>query len=137
MANNYEFEAQKIIYDALTKNSTLMTLVSSRIYDEPSENLDYPYVTIGDGGSKPHLRHNGDGLDSYFLITIFTQPKDLGFYQAENIASEIKYSIHLKQLTCFDTNIRNVITKEESLTRKREGYNRNIELNYRVLLESV
>lgn len=137
MATNYEFEAQKIIYNALVGNSTLMSLVSNRIYDEPNDNLDYPYVTIGDGGSKPFLRHNGDGLDSYFLITIFTNPGDLGYYPAEEIASEIKSSIHLKQLTCFDANIKNVITKEGSLTRKREGQYRIIELNYRVLLESV
>lgn len=134
---NFEFEAQKIVYDNLIKNSTLMTLVSNRIYDEPSDNLAYPYIIIGDGGSKPHLRHNGDGLDSYFLITIFTNPEDLGWYPAEEIASQIKSTLHLKTFICFDTSIKNVITKEESLTRKREGPYRNIELNYRVLLESV
>jgi hypothetical protein len=130
-----EFECQKSVYTAMMANTTLTNLVSSRIYDEPPENLIYPYILIGGGGSIPHLRHEYDGIEDNFLITIFTQPGTLGFYPANEIAGEIKSSLHLKKLNISDSNLKNIITKEESLDRERAGQYRNIDLRYKMIIE--
>jgi hypothetical protein len=132
-----EFEIQKVLYNALMANSTLLALVGSRLYDEPPENLTYPYVVIGGGGSVPHLRHEYDGTNNLFLITIFTDPGRLGFYPALTIASQIKSSLHLKKLTMFNDKLVNVITKEDSVDRERDGAYRNIDLRYRVIVEKT
>jgi hypothetical protein len=130
-----QFECQKSAYTAMMANTTLTNLVSSRIYDEPPDNCVYPYVLIGGGGSIPHLRHEYDGIEDNFLITIFTTPGTLGFYPAEEIASEIRLSLHLKKLTVSDSNLKNIITIENSLDRERAGIYRNIDLRYKMIIE--
>jgi hypothetical protein len=132
-----QFEIQKVVYNALSTNSTLMGLVGNRIYDEPPENTIYPYVVIGGGGSVPHLRHEYDGTNNLFLITIFTEPGSLAFYPALTIASQIKSSLHLKRLTMLNDKLVNVITKEESIDRERDGNYRNIDLRYRIIVEKT
>lgn len=132
-----EFEIQKVVYNALSTNSTLMGLIGNRIYDEPPTNLIYPYIVIGGGGSIPHLRHEYDGTNNLFLITIFTEPGSLGFYPALTIASQIKSSLHLKRLTMLNDKLVNVIAKEESVDRERDGDYRNIDLRYRIIVEKT
>jgi len=132
-----EFEIQKVLYSTLMANSTLLGLIGNRLYDEPLENLTYPYTVIGGGGSVPHLRHQYDGTNNLFLITIFTDPGSLGFYPALTIASQIKSSLHLKKLTMLNDKLVNVITKEDSVDRERDGEYRNIDLRYRVIVEKT
>lgn len=125
-----EFEAQKIIYDAI-KN------ISANVYDEPEVNKTYPYVVIGGGGSTPFMKHDADGIDDNFLITIYTKPGILGFYPALSIAEEIKSKLHMKRFNTDNVNYRNVICKQVSQDRERDGEYRNIDLRYQILIEEV
>jgi hypothetical protein len=125
-----DFEAQKIIYNAI-KN------ISVEVYDEPVPNKTYPYVVIGGGGSTPFQKHGKDGIENNFLITIYTKSSSLGFYPALMIAAEIKSILHMKRFETNNVNYRNVICKQISQDRERDGEYRNIDLRYQILIEEV
>lgn len=125
-----EFEAQKIVYDAIKT-------ISVNVYDEPPANKPYSYVIIGGGGSIPFMKHGIDGVDDNFLITVYTKPGSLGFYPALSIAEEIKYKLHMKQFKTDNVNYRNIICKQVSQDRERDGEYRNIDLRYQILIEEV
>lgn len=131
-----DFEAQEAVYNVMIANTTLTNLVNG-IYDEPPINLNYPYIVIGGGGHTPFLKHEYDGINNNFLITIFTDPGSLGFYPAECIASEVKSVLHLKKLSISDTNLKNVITILENQDRERDGGYRNIDMRFKIILEKT
>lgn len=130
------FESQKLVYNALSNNSTFMNLVSNRLYDEPQTNEVYPYVIIGGGTSVPYLRHGKDGIDESFLITIFTKPGGLGWYPCKKIAQSIRSVLHLKKFSVNST-YNNVICIEESENREKNGDYRNMDLTYKIIIEEV
>jgi hypothetical protein len=129
-----EFEGQKSIFNTMMANNTLTNLVNSRIYDEPPINCIYPYVLIGGGGSTPHLRHEKDGINNNFLITIFTDPGQSGFYPALEIATQIKSVLHLKKLTIADSDLESPIIILENQDRERNGGYRNIDMRFKMIL---
>ena len=125
-----EFEAQKIVYNAIND-------ISVEVYDEPIPNKPYSYVVIGGGGSTPFQKHGKDGIENNFLITIYTKPGSLGFYPALSIAAEIKSKLHMQRFETDNVNYRNVICKQISQDRERDGEYRNIDLRYQVLIEEI
>lgn len=130
------FEAQKIIYDALSANTSFMTLISNRLYDQPDTNEVYPYVIIGNGTSTNHLTHGKDGINEFINITIFTKSGGLGWYPCKTIANAIRGILHLKKFTINST-YRNCIVIQESENREHNGDYRNIDLTYKVIIEEV
>lgn len=130
------FEAQKLIYDALSGNSTFMNLINNRLYDQPNTNEGYPYVIIGNGISTNHLTHGKDGLNEFINITIFTKPNSLGWYPAKTIAQTIRNVLHLKKFTINST-YRNCIVIFDGENREHSGDYRNIDLTYKIIIEEV
>lgn len=131
------FEAQKLIYNALSSNSGLMSLIGNRLYDEPQTNEIYPYVIIGNGVSVNHITHGKDGIDESMYITIFTKPGSLGWYTAKTISSIIRSILHLKKFTISNSLYRNVFVIQENENREHNGDYRNIDLTYKIILEVI
>ena len=131
------FEIQKFIYNALANNTTFMTLIGNRLYDQPNTNEVYPYVILGNGVSSNHLTHGKDGIEESIYITIFTKPSNLGWYPAKNISNCIRSILHLMQFTPDDTKYKNPIVIQDGESREQSGDYRNIDLTYKVILEEV
>jgi Protein of unknown function (DUF3168) len=130
------FEAQKLIYNALSGDSTFMNLISNRLYDQPDTNEIYPYVIIGNGTSQNHLTHGKDGIFEFMNITIFTKPDSLGWYPAKNIVKSIRSKLHLKKFSINST-YKNCICIQDSENRENTGTYRNIDLVYKIIIEEV
>lgn len=130
------FEAQKLIYNALSGNSGLMNLVSNRLYDQPQDNQIYPYVILGNGTSNNHLTHGKDGINESMYITIFTKPSGLGWYPCKTIANSIRGILHLKKFSINST-YKNCIVIQESESREHNGDYRNLDLIYKIIVEEV
>lgn len=86
------FTIQKIIYDLLVANSALNTLVGGRIYDRAiadTNNVQYPYIALGD--CIINAKHTNDkiGSDTVQYINIHDKPDLIGHYRIKNIAKEI------------------------------------------------
>lgn len=130
------WEVQKIIYNALSSDSTFMNLISNRLYDQPETNQVYPYVIIGNGVSINHLTHGKDGINESINITIFTKPGSLGWYTAKSISTAIRNVLHLQKFDT-DSKYKNPICILENESRENIGDYRNIDLTYKVLIEEV
>lgn len=130
------FEAQKLIYNALSGDSGFMSLISNRLYDQPRDNELYPYVIIGNGTSSNHITHGKDGLDESMYITIFTKPSGLGWYTCKTIANSIRSILHLKKFSINST-YKNCIVIQENESREHNGDYRNLDLTYKIIIEEV
>lgn len=130
------FEAQKIIYNALSGNSIFMNLINNRLYDQPQTNELYPYVILGNGTSQNHLTHGKDGIFEFMNITIFTKSGDLGWYTCKKITQAIRNVLHLKKFSINST-YKNCICIQESENREHNGEYRNMDLTYKIIIEEV
>lgn len=130
------FEAQKLIYNALSSDTSFMTLISNRLYDQPITNELYPYVVIGNGTSQNHLTHGKDGINEFINITIFTKSGSLGWYTSKTISQAIRNVLHLNKFTINST-YKNCIVIFDNENRENAGMYRNIDLTFKIIIEEV
>lgn len=130
------FEAQKLIYNALSGNTGFMSLIGNRLYDQPETNEIYPYVIIGNGLTTNHLTHGKDGINEFINITIFTKPGSLGWYTSKKISESIRSILQLKKFNTSAT-YKNCIVIQDGENREHNGDYRNIDLTYKIIVEEV
>lgn len=138
-----KWEVQKSIYNALATNSTFMTLISNRLYDEPETNQQYPYVTLGEATEVIDNTHDKLGYNITLTCAIYTKPYGLGYYQGDSIYAEMNNSLNMKKLT-MSTGYRMIICKldymynEVELREQRtDGEKRVHYVRYRVLVTTT
>ena len=125
------WEAQVALYNALIADSTLMNLISSRIYDEPPTDLDYPYVVLGGMTEVAENRHNALGYSVTATFTIYTKPFGLGSYQAKNILTNMNRILNMKSFSL--TSYTMLKCYFENAMYGREQDIRTIDVRYRIL----
>ena len=131
------WEVQVALYNALIADSTYMSLISSRIYDEPPTDLDYPYVMLGGMTEVPENRHSALGYSVTVTFTIYTKPFGLGSYQAKNILTNMNRILNMKSfsltnytmLKCYMENAMH--NRETDINAKMDV--RTIDVRYRVI----
>jgi hypothetical protein len=131
------WEVQVALYNALNGDSTFMNLISSRIYDEPPTDLEYPYVVIGNMTETPDNRHSALGYSITATFTIYTKPYGLGSYQCKNILSNMNRILNMKSFTltsytmlkCYMENAMH--NRETDINGKMDI--RTIDARYRIL----
>lgn len=65
------WDAQKAIFAALSANTSLMTAIGSRLYDQPPQNATFPYVVIGEGGLAPWDTDNEVGAETQVTVNVW------------------------------------------------------------------
>jgi hypothetical protein len=111
-----------------------MTFISSRIYDEPPTDEDYPYIVIGEATENSANRLNRIGYEDTLTTYIYTKPAGLGFYQAKYILGLMNNSLNIKKLP-MDTYTMVICKLDNSMTEK-DGDKRIIHARYRVTAHS-
>jgi hypothetical protein len=122
------WEVQKALYDAMVADTTLTTLVSNRIYDEPPTDVQYPYIVIGDMTEIPDNRHRLLGYDVTHTIHIYTQPYGLGFYPATKILERLNVVLNMKRFNLSSFNM--LVCKLDNAINERDGDKRIISARY-------
>lgn len=94
MTLDSQWPVQQAVYSALTGDSTLVSLVSTRIYDHVPENAAFPYVELGEGTAVPGDvdTKTEDGMDQ--TIMIHTLSRYRGAKEAKQIMSAITEVLH-------------------------------------------
>jgi len=128
------WETQKAMYTALTSNSNLMTLVSSRIYDEPPTDSQYPYIVLGDMVEIDQNRLAYRGFEISATFNIYTKAEGLGYYTAKKILEEMNNSLNCKKLAL--TGYTMVICKFDNSYTDREEDKRVLSVRYMVLVDN-
>lgn len=124
------WECQVAVYDALASNSTFMSLVSNRIYDEPPTNCTWPYVVIGDFTEIRNNRLDNAGYEVYCTLHIHDKPGSTGYKTCNEILSEMNESLNLKKLSM--TNFDNIICLLDNVLTERIEDERIISARYKL-----
>lgn len=130
-----QWECQRVLYEQLKADSTFMALISSKLYDEPPTNLNYPYVVIGDSVEVPDndLCHNG--YDTDIMFKIYTKPGGLGFYTAKTILTAMNNVLNMKKFDMVGFTM--IICKFDNSITQRNDDIRSITVRYNVLTDTM
>jgi hypothetical protein len=99
-------ETQKVIYDLLSTDATLQTLIGgtvgdTRIYDRVPNEKDPPFVTIGDISYSDRGNHTWEGLTAEVTINVWYREPNAGRKQVQNIQKRIDELLH-KSEPCIE-----------------------------------
>ena len=93
---NFENETQKAVYQALIANQNLLCLVNG-VYDFIEQNLEYPYITIGESSDLEWDTFYDVGRTTLFSVHVWSN--DRGTKKAQEILSEVYSSLTRVKLT--------------------------------------
>ena len=85
---SFALESQKGVRAALVAESNITSLVSTRIYDEPPQNVTYPFVRFGDIQPRSMDTDGSTGAEVTFNVEGYSQTT--GRVEATQIAEERK-----------------------------------------------
>jgi len=128
------WEVQKALYDTMISDTTLITLVSSRIYDEPPTDAIYPYIVFNNPTEVPDNRHKRLGYEVTQTIQIYTKPYGLGFYTANKILIRLNALLNMKKFDLESFNM--LVCYYENGIGERDMNKRIMSARYRILCHS-
>lgn len=91
---------QKAIYSALKNDATVSGKVGGRIYDMPIQQLQTPYIIIGDGAREQMGEVLGESYEISERVQIFTGNSD-GFTTAMEIEDAVEDLLSTVDITGF------------------------------------
>lgn len=120
--------AQKALYSAITANSTIMGLVSSRVYDHVPEDADFPFIVLGEGTEEDASYFGQRAHDVLPEIQVWTQDGETsassgsaGYKVALDIADKIADLIGTSGLTVDGHDCVVISATVEQLPRDRSA----------------
>ena len=78
MSNSFALELQKGFRAALVANSGVTALVATRVYDEPPQNVTYPFIRFGDLQSRSADTDGKTGAEVTFNIETYANHRARG-----------------------------------------------------------
>ena len=130
MSNTALWEVQKAVVSAMTSSTTLTTLVSSKIYDEPPTNEDYPYIVVGNPTETGDNTLQKLGFNNTIICFIYTKPYGLGWYPATQIFDAMNAVLNAKRLPLTNLNI--VHCKNDNVMHEVDKDKRILHVRYRI-----
>lgn len=95
--DGYALSLQKAVRAALLADADLASLISTRMYDEPPENVTYPYARFG---SIVADTDDTDGsLGSVLSFTIEAYSRVTGRVEASRIVEAVRAALHRQEET--------------------------------------
>ena len=138
MSDGYALALQKGLRAALVADSAVAALVSNRVYDEPPQNVTFPYVRFL--GIEP-LRFDTDTTEGATVNVGFEvhSRSASGRVEASRIAEAIKAALHRKEtsVTVTGHNLVELIFEAYSVTRDNEGRGYTATVSVPAMLETA
>lgn len=127
------WEAQKALYTALSTDSTFMTKVGSRLYDEPPTNETFPYCVLGNMIEQRYNRIGNKGFSISARMDIYTKAGRLGYKPAKEILVEMDRVLNHKIFSM--TGYKMIQCFFESSDTERDEDKRIISAYYTILIQ--
>lgn len=89
MADGYALALQKGLVSALKSDAPLNVLISGRVYDEPPQSPERPFVRIGGIEPQPIRTDGRRAANVAFGIEVFSRPVGSGRVEATRIAEAV------------------------------------------------
>ena len=137
MSNSFALDLQKGIRAALVANSGVTTLVSTRVYDEPPQNVTYPFVRFGDIQPRSADTDGSTGAEVTFNVETYSQTT--GRVEATQIAEAIRTALHRSEgsVTLAGFNLIELRCETYVVDRDREGRGHNGNVIFSAILETA
>ena len=137
MSNSFGLELQKGVRAALVANSTLTALVAARVYDEPPQNVTYPFVRFGDIQPRSMDTDGSTGADVTFNIEGYSQTT--GRVEATQIAEAVRTALHRQEgsVSLNGFNLIEMRCETYVVDRDREGRGHNANIIFTALMETA
>ena len=137
MSNSFALELQKGVRAALVANSSLTALVAARVYDEPPQNVTYPFVRFGDIQPRSMDTDGSTGADITFNIEGYSQTT--GRVEATQIAEAVRTALHRQEGSVSLTGFNLIEMRCETyvVDRDREGRGHNANIIFTALMETA
>ena len=137
MSNSIGLELQKGVRAALVANSTLTALVAARVYDEPPQNVTYPFVRFGDIQPRSMDTDGSTGADVTFNIEGYSQTT--GRVEATQIAEAVRTALHRQEgsVSLNGFNLIEMRCETYVVDRDREGRGHNANIIFTALMETA
>ena len=137
MSNSFALELQKGVRAALVANSGVTALVAARVYDEPPQNVTYPFVRFGDIQPRSMDTDGSTGADVTFNIEGYSQTT--GRVEATQIAEAVRTALHRQEGSVSLTGFNLIEMRCETyvVDRDREGRGHNANIIFTALMETA
>ena len=137
MSNSFALELQKGVRAALVANSSLTALVAARVYDEPPQNVTYPFVRFGDIQPRSMDTDGSTGADVTFNIEAYSQTT--GRVEATQIAEAVRTALHRQEgsVSLNGFNLIEMRCETYVVDRDREGRGHNANIIFTALMETA
>lgn len=120
-----ELELQGALVARLKADAALITLVGSRVYDQPPTNstgvviATYPYVTIGEAQT---IRDDATCLSAgQVYLTLHAWSQAVGFPEVRRIADAVTESLHLAPLALATNRLISIMHRQTRTFRDADG----------------
>jgi hypothetical protein len=138
MADGYSLSLQKGIRAALVANSGVTDLVSTRIYDEPPQNVTYPYVRFGNIEPSAFDTDTAEGALVDLSLEVHSRSAS-GRVEAMQVAEAIKVALHRQEasVTVTGYTLVELIFEAFSGTRDDEGRGYTAIILFQAMLDTA
>ena len=92
MSDGYALALQKSLRTVLLADTDLAALISTRLYDEPPENVVFPYVRFGNITPNTNDTDGTENATVSFLIETYS--RTTGRVEASQIAEAVRAALH-------------------------------------------
>ena len=128
-------ELQKAIVARLKADSSITTLVSSRVYDQPPTDPSFPYITVGEDQTLPDAGDSYDG--SEVNLTLHAWSRAMGFPEVKRIIDAVRASLYAAPLTLSGHRLVDIAFVDSRALRDPDGITNHGTLTFRALTEPV
>ena len=138
MADNFALALQKGLLAALKANAGVTALVSTRIYDEPPQNVTFPYARFGDISPDAFDTDTKEGAMVGISIEAHSRSAS-GRVEAVRIVEAVKEALHRNEtsVTVTGYTLVELIFQTYTVTRDAEGRGYTATIALEAMLEAV
>lgn len=98
MADGPALALQAAIIAALRADAAVSALVGARVYDEPPQGVEFPYIRLGEFIAQPFHTDGKAAFEITYGVEAYSRPKS-GRVEATRIAFAIQAALHDQNLT--------------------------------------
>jgi Protein of unknown function (DUF3168) len=138
MADGFALALQKGLRAALVANSGVTALVSTRVYDEPPQNVMFPFLRFGD--ITPNAFDTDNKVGAWVYITLEASSRSAsGRVEAVQIVEAVNAALHRQEasVTVTGFTLVELIFQTHSVTREPDGRGYTAVIALRALLETA
>jgi len=127
------YPLQQAIYQTLTNDSTLMSLVVG-VFDRPVQGTAFPYVTIGESTGSDWSTKTTSGMQQVVTIRIWS--REGGRAQAANIMTRIHTLLHQVPLSVTGQTLVSIRFVSSNIKLLNDGWTYQGFISFRALLQA-